>query len=372
MRRILVLRGGALGDFIVTLPALALLRRRWPEARIELSGNAAAAALGQARGLLDVVHSQHAARWGALFGAPPLPKPLAAWLGDFDLVLNYWPDPDGDLARHFPRRAGQAFLCAAALPTRAPAAAHYCEPLRALNLGTETFWLPLQSMPDRSRNSDHQPAIPRSDAKDNAASMAPARRPGKCAVPSHPQGAASIPDFHASSRTSRLPTASSRLHEPDPGTIAIHPGSGSPRKNWPIENWRALLGMLRSPVLLIAGEAEGQSWRALAGEDQSASNPESVFEPDARRGLKVAWNLPLEELVLRLSRCRLFIGHDSGISHLAAACGVPCLLLFGPTDPALWAPPAPHVRVVHRGPEMTSLSLADVRASLPVEYLRRT
>ena len=45
MRRILVLRGGALGDFIVTLPALALLRRRWPAARIELTGNSTAAQL---------------------------------------------------------------------------------------------------------------------------------------------------------------------------------------------------------------------------------------------------------------------------------------------------------------------------------------
>src|SRR3954465_15700140 len=88
MQKILVLRGGALGDFIVTLPALALLRERWPEARIELVGNTTAAEIGRARGLLDVAHSQHEARWGALFSQDTLPAPLASWLAGFDLVLN--------------------------------------------------------------------------------------------------------------------------------------------------------------------------------------------------------------------------------------------------------------------------------------------
>src|SRR5438094_10657829 len=99
MRRILVRRGGALGDFIVTLPALGLLRQRSPGGRIELIGNATAAALAQARGLLDAAHSQHEARWAALFGAGPLPAELAGWLRAFDLVLNFWPDVDGALAR---------------------------------------------------------------------------------------------------------------------------------------------------------------------------------------------------------------------------------------------------------------------------------
>src|SRR3954463_6636635 len=94
MQKILVLRGGALGDFIVTLPALALLRDRWPSARIELVGNATAAQLARARGLLNAVHSQHEAQWSALFAETALPKELDAWLSEFDLILNYWPDAD--------------------------------------------------------------------------------------------------------------------------------------------------------------------------------------------------------------------------------------------------------------------------------------
>src|SRR5262245_58505846 len=134
MRKILVLRGGALGDLVVTLPALAALRQRWPEARIELIGNAAAAELARTRGLLDGVHSQHAARWSALYSPAPLPAELAAWLGAFDLVISFWPDPAGELRRRFPVRVGQRFLSAPAMPARAPAAAHYCEALREIGI----------------------------------------------------------------------------------------------------------------------------------------------------------------------------------------------------------------------------------------------
>jgi ADP-heptose:LPS heptosyltransferase len=78
----------------------------------------------------------------------------------------------------------------------------------------------------------------------------------------------------------------------------------------------------------------------------------------------IACCLPLPELAAQLSSSQLFLGHDSGVSHLAAALGVPCVLLFGPTDPAMWAPPVPHVRVIRRGPELTAISVADVKAAL--------
>src|ERR1044072_4392445 len=97
MKNILVLRGGALGDFIVTLPALLLLRERWTEARIELAGNTTAAQLALGRGWLDAVHSQHEARWSGLFGDSTLDSAFADLLAGFDLIVNYWPDPEGNL-----------------------------------------------------------------------------------------------------------------------------------------------------------------------------------------------------------------------------------------------------------------------------------
>lgn len=302
MRRILVLRGGALGDFIITLPALALLRQRWPDAHIELAGNSTAAELVRAGGLLDAAHSQHEARWAALYGDAALPKELHRWLAAFDLVVSYWPDPDGALARKFPLEPEQRFLCAAAMPARSPAAAHYCEPLRALGLETRTYFCGLEN----------GWVIP---------GAAPLRPPGAAA-----------------------------------GPIAVHPGSGSPHKNWPLDRWEALADWLKSThrasLVVITGEADRPE--ALAG---------------AGRALR---NLPLPALASALSGCRLFLGHDSGVGHLAAACGVPSLLLFGPTDPATWAPPAPHVTVIRREPDLASITLPDVQRAIDAALAGRT
>ena len=319
MRKILVLRGGALGDFIVTLPALAALRRRWPDARIELVGNAPAAQLAGSRGLIDAVHSQHEARWSALFGAGPLPQELATWLATFDLVMNYWPDPDGAIARRFPRRSEQAFLTADAHPAQAPAAAHYCVPLRALGVEAEShFHLLATSGVERGLPS---PSI-------------------------------SPPAYPPSQRRSQVTP---------PYVFAVHPGSGSPKKNWPLENWLAVIATLPGRVLLILGAAEIERWSALT----SARLVRGVSEQRVGgKTVHLAVDLPLDDLVTQLSTCRLFFGHDSGISHLAAACGVPSLLLFGPTDPAMWAPPAPHVRVIKCGETLTSISVGHVTAAL--------
>jgi heptosyltransferase-2 len=299
--RILILRGGALGDFLVTLPALGLLRSNWPAAQIDLVGNARAAGLAVQCGYLDAAHSQHEARWSALFASGPLPAALTAWLGTFDLVLNYWPDPDRALAGRFPVRAGQTYLAGTAMPERAPAARHFCEPLRALGLATDDF-----------RN----------------------RLP--------------YPIYHYSSETREAPPA------PREAPVAIHPGSGSAAKNWPDGQWRELMARLEAPVLLVLGEAERERWteRLVA---QCASR--------RRHRLEVADRLPLPALAAALRQCRFFLGHDSGVSHLAAAVGLPCVLLFGPTDPAMWAPPGPLVRVIRRGPALDSISVQDVLAA---------
>jgi len=58
----------------------------------------------------------------------------------------------------------------------------------------------------------------------------------------------------------------------------------------------------------------------------------------------------LYELACWLARARLYIGNDSGATHLAAAMGTPVLALFGPSNPDVWAPRGPHVRVAHWQP----------------------
>jgi len=112
---------------------------------------------------------------------------------------------------------------------------------------------------------------------------------------------------------------------PPPGTrrfvrlAAIYPFSGRTRTNVPPEKFRAVAGLLPMPVYWSAGPEE-----TLTGATR--------FED-------------LGELSRWLAGARVFLGNDSGIAHLAAACGVPVVALFGPTDPRVWAPRGPRVQV---------------------------
>ena len=69
----------------------------------------------------------------------------------------------------------------------------------------------------------------------------------------------------------------------------------------------------------------------------------------------------LYELGCWLARARVYIGNDSGISHLAAAVGTPVVALFGPTDPAVWAPRGLRVRILDR---MESVQVDDVLSAV--------
>ena len=107
----------------------------------------------------------------------------------------------------------------------------------------------------------------------------------------------------------------------------IHPFSGSSRKNWPLKRYRDLAERLavQLPVRWCAG-------------------PEESLEGATRFD-------DLYELACWISRAAVYIGNDSGISHMAAAAGAPVVALFGPTDPAVWAPRGPKVRIVSTRPE---------------------
>jgi len=100
----------------------------------------------------------------------------------------------------------------------------------------------------------------------------------------------------------------------------IHPFSGSAKKNWPLERFREVAARLSIPVRWCAG-------------------PEEAIE-DAMRFDN------LYELARWLASARVYIGNDSGITHLAAAVGTPVVAVFGPTDPAVWAPRGERVSVV--------------------------
>jgi len=102
----------------------------------------------------------------------------------------------------------------------------------------------------------------------------------------------------------------------------IHPFSGSPKKNWPLEKFRALACRLKRvmPVRWCAGPEDPRL-------------PGAVYIED------------LYELGCWLARARLYVGNDSGITHLAAAVGTPVLALFGSTNPCIWGPRGGNVRI---------------------------
>jgi ADP-heptose:LPS heptosyltransferase len=132
-----------------------------------------------------------------------------------------------------------------------------------------------------------------------------------------------------------------------PRFVAVHPGSGSPRKNWPADRFAALAERLaaRQPFLLVEGPADADA-AALASRSASAVH---------------ARDLPPRVLGAVLARAGVYVGNDSGVSHLAAAWGAPVLALFGPTDPAQWSPVGPRVKVLRAADEkMDSLELEDV------------
>ncbi len=119
----------------------------------------------------------------------------------------------------------------------------------------------------------------------------------------------------------------------DGGFAVIHPFSGSARKNWPLENFREVARRLekRLPVRWCAGPTE-----ALEG----AVRIENLYE-----------------LACWLAGARLYLGNDSGITHLAAAAGAPVAAVFLATDPAVWAPRGERVRVL-RNPSVGEVMAA--------------
>lgn len=169
-----------------------------------------------------------------------------------------------------------------------------------------------------------------------------------------PSGRVSVIDSHLSA-VGATPGSEPRVSMPvqppfavEPGTAAIAPGSGSPEKNWPSERFGELACLLQEAgmcVVWIIGPAEKKTVRSA----------------DLRAGRRVWESLPLPSLAAALSRCRIYAGNDSGVTHLAAACGCPTVALFGASDPVVWSPRGRRVRVVTSpGEGMRGIAVRDV------------
>ena len=304
--RILVIRGGAIGDFILSLPALGLLREAFPTAHIEILGYKHIIALAEDRIYAQATRSiEYAAMAGFFNPGSELDPDLADYFASFQQIVSYLYDPNGYFEANLRRAGARQILAAyARLDDSAHAAHQLARPLQSMALYLE----------------DHGARI-------------------------------------FLSPEDRIFAARFLADTDERPLIAIHPGSGSAKKNWPIENWaalgRSLLERSNPPqLLLIGGEADHDRIDALREAWREAP-------------VLLARDLPLPALGAVLERAHLFLGHDSGISHLAGAVGATAMLLFGPTDPAIWAPANPNVRVLEAPQrDLNALSVNEVITEL--------
>jgi heptosyltransferase III len=272
----------------MTLPAVGALRERWPEGHIEILGYSHIIELARGRYYADATRSIDA-RAMARFFIPnaELDPDLMDYFGSFNVVISYLFDPDHIFADNVRRCLVKQVIEASPKPDDTHAAAHYCRPLESLAIYVD----------------EPRPRLRPSEADRDAAS--------------------------------KFLTMLGR--EP---IVAVHPGSGSEQKNWPVEKFSAVARWisdeLAAQLLIVQGEADEPVSQKLA---------ESLHP----RPVTVASGLKLAELAAVLERCTLFLGNDSGITHLAAAVGTPVVAMFGPVSLPIWEPRGEFVRVVQFG-----------------------
>ena len=304
-----MIRGGAIGDFILTLPALKALRDAFPNAHIEILGYEHIAALAENRFYAQRVRSIESALLAKFFAKEAdLPPELSKYFAGFDLIISYLYDPDSIFEENLHRSGARKIARGPAkIDKRSHAARQLAQPIEELDLSISDF--------------------------------APRLYP-------------STEDRHrAWEFLAGLSTA----------IVAFHPGSGSEKKNWPLQNWIDLgnhfLRNSGGSLLIISGEADEHQTRQL----------ESIWQ---NRRVRFAKQLSLTDLAAVFEKT-IFVGHDSGISHLAAAAGANSILLFGPTDPAVWAPLNDNAHAI-RAPvgDLERLDVDLVRAALDQELMR--
>ncbi len=286
---ILVLHPGALGDIILSLPAVRLLRRQYPEAKISFAGNIDYLKL-LALDYADRILPLSAMPLHHLFARDPLrPSDIGFWQS-YDRIVSW----TGSENKEFVQRLA--------------------------NIHPRTIvgcWRP------GSNEKKHVSQLFIDSLKPWIVAKCERR---------HPE----IFLDSVMRREGQKWLADHTWNKHD-SVVAISPGAGSLVKRWPLDNFlmiaRNLLLRERYKVLIVEGPAEPG-----LGKQILKSLPAS--------GVILAESVPLNLLAAVLERCQVYVGNDSGISHLAAGLGVACVVLFGPSLPQHWAPLGPHVVVL--------------------------
>jgi heptosyltransferase-3 len=287
-RTIVMIHPGGVGDLLLAVPAIQTLRARFPQHQLLLCGhNHVSEFLYKCR-LVDRWISVQAAACSALFsGAAPDDPLLKDWLSRCDLAVAWTRDESRRLAATL-KHSG-----ASSVVVQSP----FDSTLTALHQ-SDRFLEILMEPP-----SGCSPMTPLS-------------------LPAHLKEQASV-----SLQTCGLPS--------DRPLVLIHPGSGSRHKcvepavlAWVVQHLERQ-GLI---PLILEGPVDEEPVKRLLSQMPT--------KPAVLSGLSLA------VLAGVLSRVELFVGHDSGMTHLAALLGVPTVALFGPTSPERWRPRGAHVTVV--------------------------
>lgn len=286
-RKILLCLRYGIGDLVMETPALDALRRAAPGAFIVGLGARPALQLLEGDPRLDAlvcVQDLGLEHWGDR-GSPAVRERLASWLAReaFDVVID---------------------------PTHA-----------VVGLG-EAIWS--FRPPILDAGNDLQEKALRRGADGMGAVREAVRMGWGIDVP---EGAA--PRLHLEAGDFALADAFLRRHQAEEAPVGLSPVASSPLKRWPLDRFAHIVDevveSIGAPVLLFHGP-QRETGAALAGR---------LRHP--RRVIPVG-EMHLRQVAALLARCRLFVGHDTGLMHMAAAVGAPLVALFGPTSPQIYLP----------------------------------
>ncbi len=290
-RTVTIIHPGALGDVLLSLPAIRALRASFPRRAVGLLAGSEAGALLCACGEIERLFPLERDALASLLADHVLSgsrsQALREWLGRCDLAVCWMADPDGRLAR------------------------------RLNDLGVDRIIVgsPLSADWQATHQADRFLETLRGAAN----GMGPARR-------------LSLPDEVLDAAEARLGSVCALGKQP---LAVVHPGSGSVHK-------------CSEPALL----AQTVAWfQANGAVPMLVGGPADRERLDEVAGLcieqpPVFQDLDLLSVAGVLAHASLFLGHDSGLTHLAASLQIQTVALFGPTDCSRWAPRGPHVRVL--------------------------
>lgn len=298
---LLIIHPGGLGDVLLALPAMVSLRERFPAGQIVLLAGSEIGSLLQACGVVDRTLTTESGDLAALMGgADRVPARLRELFRRCGRVVGWLKDHDGSLRATL----GELGIRRIVLETPAP------------------------------RAGVHQSTRFLAVVEEACTGITP---PVRLTVPEQLRQAGS-----AVLRTLGIEEAQE--------FILCHPGSGSVHKCVRPEIMAEVLRNFRQSGLrpvIVGGPADEA---AIAG-----------LVDLGLRDIPVLHHQSLATLAGILAQAGLFVGHDSGVTHLAGTLQIPTVAIFGPTDPLQWAPQGDHVSVV-TGPPCTCSGWEAVRA----------